>query len=136
MMDRKSFLFKSCVLNIFLIFCFGSANANAEELWCKVTRKLDSAGNEYTKAQLERFKPGVFVRSNNVVTTLSRCSYEFSGKHSCDDYVADRVEVDPNVGHRKFYYYRGQFDVQGFSDNSFIENNGRGTISFGQCWVQ
>ena len=135
MMDRKSFLFKSCVLNIFLIFCFGSANANAEELWCKVTRKLDSE-REYSRENLDKHKPGVFVRTGAYGATLSRCSYGFSGKHSCDEYAVDKIEIDNNSGHRKFYYYRGQFDVQVFSNNRFIENNGRGTISFGQCWVQ
>ena len=134
-MARKLTLLLVCSFEIGLILIVAAWAANAEELWCKVTRKLDSE-REYSREHLDKYKPGVFVRTGAYGATLSRCSYEFSGKHSCDEYAVDKIEIDNHTGHRKFYYYRGQFDVQIFSNNRFIENNGRGTISFGQCWVQ
>ena len=123
---------------ITLVFVFGlsvCSTAYGEELWCKVTRKLDSE-REYSREQLDKYQPGVFVRTGASGATLSRCSYESSGKWSCDKYTVDKIEIDNYTGHRKFYYYRGQFDLQVFSNNRFIENNGRGTISFGQCWMR
>ncbi|MDA8615061.1 hypothetical protein N9L55_03065 [Alphaproteobacteria bacterium] len=134
-MTRKLTLLLVCAFEVGLILSVAACTANAEELWCKVTRKLDSE-REYSRENLDKHKPGVFVRTGAYGATLSRCSYGFSGKHSCDEYAVDKIEIDNNSGHRKFYYYRGQFDVQVFSNNRFIENNGRGTISFGQCWVQ
>jgi len=134
-MTRKLTLFLVCAFEVGLILSLAAWNANAEELWCKVTRKLDSE-REYSREHLDKYQPGVFVRTGAYGATLSRCSYGSSGKHSCDEYVADKIEIDGSTGHRKFYYHRGQFDVQVFSNNRFIENNGRGTISFGQCWVQ
>ena len=134
-MTRKLTLFLICAFEVGLILSVAAWTANAEELWCKVTRKLDSE-REYSRENLDKHKPGVFVRTGAYSATLSRCSYGFSGKHSCDEYAVDKIEIENHTGHRKFYYYKGQFDVQVFSNNRFIENNGRGTISFGQCWVQ
>jgi hypothetical protein len=65
---------------------------------------------------------------------LERCSYSTSqSKVTCDRYSVDRVEVDKFVGIKKFYYFKGQFDVQLFPDMNFVENNGRGGISYGKC---
>ena len=65
---------------------------------------------------------------------LERCSFSLSqNKVTCDKYQVDRVEVDKWVGIKKFYFFKGQFDVQLFSDLSFIENNGRGGVSYGKC---
>lgn len=65
---------------------------------------------------------------------VERCSYiESQNKVTCDKYLVDRVEVDQYIGVRKFYYFKGQFDVQLFDDLSFIENNGRKGIAYGQC---
>jgi hypothetical protein len=122
-------------LVILLVLAWVPHYASAEELWCKVTRKLDSE-REYSQEHLDKYQPGLFVRTWSTGATLSRCSYDSSGRHSCDEYTVDKIEIDSYTGHRKFYYYRGQFDAQVFSNNRFIENNGRGTISFGQCWVQ
>lgn len=134
-MMRKLALVMVCAFEISLLFFVAPTTANSEELWCKVTRKLDSE-REYSQENLDKYRPGVFVRIGAYGATLSRCSSEASGQYSCDEYEVDKIEIDNHTGHRKFYYYRGQFDVQVFSNNRFIENNGRGTISFGQCWEQ
>ena len=135
MMIRWTTLLFVGVFEVGLLFFVAPKAATAEELWCKVTRKLDSE-REYSQENLEKYRPGVFVRVRAYGATLSRCSSEASGQYSCDEYEVDKIEIDNYTGHRKFYYYRGQFDVQVFSNNRFIENNGRGTISFGHCWEQ
>ena len=129
-MMRKLALVMVCAFEVGLLFFVAPTTANSEELWCKVTRKLDSE-REYSQENLDKYRPGVFVRVRAYEATLSRCSSEASGQYSCDEYEVDKIEIDNHTGHRKFYFYRGQFDVQVFSNNRFIENNGRGTISFG-----
>jgi hypothetical protein len=65
---------------------------------------------------------------------LERCSFTPSEKKiTCDRFSVDRVEVDKFVGIKKFYYFTGQFDVQLYPDMKFVENNGRGGISYGKC---
>ena len=68
---------------------------------------------------------------------LYRCGHSeiAGGKITCDEHEADHVEFDPNVKIKKFYYFLGQFNVQIFSNLSFVEDNGRGDIAFGQCLV-
>ena len=102
------------------------------ELYCEVTKKL-SRTMIYDAAHLQKYKLGLFIRDAGTTVLLSRCSVEFSGDYTCDHYEADFVEHDSRANITKYYYLRGQFDVQVFADNSFVENNGRGTIAFGQC---
>lgn len=45
----------------------------------------------------------------------------------------EKVVFDENVKIKKYYLFRSQFDVQLFPDLSFLENNGRGSIAYGQC---
>jgi len=35
----------------------------------------------------------------------------------------------------KLYHFSSQFDVQIFSDKSFVENNGGASVSYGTCKV-
>ena len=110
-----------------------SASAFGAELYCEVTKKL-SQDYTYDAAHLKKYKPGVFIRDAGTTVLLSRCSVEISsGNYTCDHYEADFVEHDNRANIKKYYYLRGQFDVQVLADNSFVENNGRGTIAFGQC---
>ena len=99
---------------------------------CVVTRKLDSE-NIYPKSQLDQYKYSVKIKDTSK-PELERCSFTPSEKRvTCDRYSVDRVEVDKNVGIKKFYYFSGQFDVQLYPDMRFVENNGRGGISYGKC---
>jgi len=100
---------------------------------CTVTRKLDDE-RVYTEQQVRSGQFSVVVRDNQQTASVSRCSFAASqGKVTCDDYQVDRIEADPTIGVRKYYVFRGQFDVQIFTDMSFVENNGRGGIAYGQC---
>jgi hypothetical protein len=104
---------------------------------CPVTRKMNAEGHEYTAAELARSQFSVRVVETSGGALLQRCSFAPSaGRITCDSYTADHVEVDPHVGVRKYYFFRGQFDLQIFVDGSFIENNGRGDIAFGRCTTQ
>lgn len=99
---------------------------------CKVTRKFDSQ-NEYTPSILEKYQYSVKIKDTSK-PELERCSFVPSqNKVTCDKYTVDRVETDKFVGIKKFYYFTGQFDVQLYPDMRFVENNGRGGISYGKC---
>ena len=118
-----------------------STSGKAVELECKVVKKI-SSDRDYTAADIAKEQPSVRVQETAAGTTVSRCGLAPSvGKVTCDEYKIDHIEtsVRSNITTlkeekiKKFYLYRAQFDVQIFPDFSFIENNGRGTISFGVC---
>lgn len=117
-----------------LLFC--SAAAAAQQLNtsdCIVTRKIDSAGRVQSEEDLARWQPSVRVIEGQTII-LQRCSFSTAaGRVTCDSYSVDRIETDAIVGIRKLYYFRGQYDVQIFPDGRFVENNGRGSVAFGQC---
>ena len=99
---------------------------------CIVTRKLDFQNN-YSQSDIDKFKYSVKIK-DDMNPEVNRCSFTPSEKKvTCDKYSVDRVEMDKNVGIKKFYYFTGQFDVQLYPDMRFIENNGRGGISYGKC---
>ena len=99
---------------------------------CKVARKLDS-DTIYSPSQIEQYKYSVKIKDEQK-SELERCSYSSSqNKVTCDKYLVDKVEIDKFVGIKKFYFFKGQFDVQLFPDMNFVENNGRGGISYGKC---
>lgn len=111
----------------------GACPAAAAELECTVLRKVDST-RVYSVEELRQGRFSVLVDENAEGATLARCSFAASAqKVTCDRYPVDRIERDPRVGHKKFYVFRSHFDVQVFSDLSFVENNGRGGIAFGTC---
>lgn len=102
-------------------------------LLCVVQRKVD-VERTYSQADLDRFQFHVEIMLEGGALTLRRCSFAPSrGRTTCDDYPVDHVENDATSGIRKFYHYRGQFDVQVFPNGTFVENNGRGSIAFGSC---
>lgn len=122
---------KNIIVIFFLSVALWSSHAQSFELWCKVERKLNGE-MEYKKGYIEEQKFGLFIRHRDTGATLSRCS----GNSACDEYQVDHVEFTENLGIIKYYYLKGHFDVQLFSDLRFIENNGRGDIAWGQCWKQ
>lgn len=107
----------------------------AEEYFCPVSKKLSYNG-AYSPAQLQKWMFSVKIKHVGDAAIMSRCSFASSaGAVTCDDYKADFIYDDPYAGHKKFYYFSGQFDVQIFSNLNFIENSGRGDIAFGKCDV-
>ena len=106
------------------------SQAGAAEYKCAVTKKLGAEHN-YTAADLNKWQFSVRVKDYGDKAILSRCSFSSSaGRVTCDDYEATLVNSDPTAGHKKYYYFRGHFDVQIFANLDFVENNGRGSIGF------
>jgi len=111
------------------------ALAHAVEYRCKVEKKFDFE-NVYSQAQIEKGQFSVLVEEKGVSAFLSRCSFTPSAqKVTCDRYEVDKTVFDENVKIKKYYVLRSHFDVQVFSDLSFVENNGRGGVAFGKCSV-
>lgn len=110
--------------------------ASGETLDCVVDRKLDTE-NVYTEEHLARFEPIVRLITITDQPLVQRCSFSpTANRQTCDTYTIDYWTEDSVTRHRKFYYFRGQFDLQVFSSGRFIENNGRGAISFGNCELE
>ena len=117
---------------LLLILLFQSGILFASTYECKVTRKISSV-EVISESELEKLKFSVRIH-DNPKPELERCSFVTSqNKVTCDKYSVDKVEIDKYVGIKKFYYFTGQFDVQLYPDFRFIENNGRGVISYGKC---
>ena len=120
---------------IISLFLFLPTIVQAVEYGCKVTKKLDSE-REYTAQQLSKGQFSVLIEEIRDSSFLSRCSFVSSeGKVTCDRYKVDRVSFDKYVNIKKYYVFDSHFDVQLFSNLTFVENNGRGGIAFGKCHV-
>lgn len=120
---------------VFVLALCASGFAAAAEYDCKVTKKVGSE-NTYTAHQIEKGQFSVKVEESGGGAFVSRCSFSPSAnKVTCDRYQVDKVVFDENAKIKKYYVFRSQFDVQLFSDLSFIENNGRGDIAYGKCRV-
>ena len=113
---------------------------------CKVTRKFEATDETlvYTPEHLKRYQFGVVIEFDEYLddgyknAVISRCSYSDSaGMVTCDKYNVDFADKHSplNEDHYilKFYHFRSHFDVQLFWNNTFIENNGRGSIASGKC---
>ena len=99
---------------------------------CKVTRKFDFQ-SEIPSTIIQKYQYSVRIK-DTPKSELERCSFTPSqNRVTCDRYTVDRVEIDKFVGIKKFYFFTGQFDVQLYPDMRFVENNGRGGISYGIC---
>ena len=117
---------------ILLIGLLISTNVYSSSYDCVVSRKTDF-DNEIPLSIIQKYKYSVKIK-DTTKPELERCSFTPSEKKiTCDRYSVDRVEVDKFVGIKKFYYFTGQFDVQLYPDMKFVENNGRGGISYGKC---
>ena len=118
-----------CFLLIAVISAFVS-QALARELWCLVDKKLHDGG-EFEASYIEEQRFGLIIEWHGDTARISRCDRSAP----CDAYAIDHIAYTGGIMDiTKFYYFRGQFDVQLFSNLRFIENNGRGGIAWGQCW--
>lgn len=123
---------KQLLLALLIILAFGG-EAGAAVYECLVSKKIDSEG-AYTGGDIKKYRPSVKIEELENSSFLSRCSFTPSArKITCDRYAVDKIVLDANMGIKKFYVFRSQFDVQIFSTLTFVENNGRGGIAFGKC---
>ena len=112
-----------------------STLAQAVEYNCKVEKKFSSE-HTYSLSELGKAQSSLKILDRGESAVLLRCSFAPSAnKVTCDRYIVDKVIFDENVKIKKYYVFRSHFDVQVFSNLSFVENNGRGGIAFGKCVV-
>lgn len=105
------------------------------EYKCSVIKKINSE-HEYTAKEISKGQFSVLIKENNDTSYLSRCSFVRSkNKVTCDRYEVNKISADKNLKIKKYYVFDSHFDVQLFSNLTFIENNGRGGIGFGKCQV-
>lgn len=124
-----------CSLAVSLIVLSFPRLSFAVEYYCNVDVKRDY-DRIHSKSDLMKLKWGVKIVDSGDSAKLSRCSVSSSADAvTCDDYKVDYIHTDPFTGIKNYYYFRGHFDVQLFTDLSFIENNARGSIGRGQCRV-
>lgn len=124
---------KALLLVATLFFATFSSAANAVEYLCKVDRKLDNE-RQYTTEQLAKGQFAALLEEKHSEAFVSRCSFaQSAAKVTCDRYKVDKVAFDERIKSKKFYVFHSQFDFQLFSDLSFVENNGRGGVSYGKC---
>ena len=116
-----------------MLASYFAGSASATDLYCPVSSKWDEE-KRYPTEELIQYQYSVRIVEQDGVITLKRCSFSPSRQIvDCDDYVVDHVETDPHTSIKKYYYFKGQFDVQIFPSGKFIENNGRGTFASGAC---
>ena len=104
-------------------------------LECNVLNKYSSKG-KYSKANLQKYNPSIKIEFSGDKYYVSRCSYEtIANKITCDKHKMDKAVIDNFTSYIKLYHFSSQFDVQLFTDKSFVENNGRSSVSYGTCKV-
>ncbi len=109
--------------------------ASATEFYCKASRKMNGE-QTYTAEDLKNWKFATKVEQQGNEAFLSRCSHSrVEEKVTCDRYEVDRIEFDQNVKIKKYYVFESQFNLQIFSNMTYLEDNGRGGITYGRCEV-
>jgi hypothetical protein len=117
------------------IAAFTTLSATAAEYSCSVTKKVN-ADRQYSAEELAELRFSNTIEEVGNQTWVSRCSFARSaGGVTCDRLRMEHVVVDPSVKIKKYYMFSSQFDFQLYPDLSFVENNGRGGISYGRCRV-
>ncbi len=115
------------------LMLLATTGASAAEYRCPVQAKR-SLERAYTPDDIAKWKYEVQVTDVGETAWLRRCSISISqDAFTCDEYETDHIAFDKNVGIKKYYVLSSQFDVQIFSDLTFIENNGRGDFAWGRC---
>ncbi len=125
---------KKINITIFLLSVVPSM-VYAVEYNCLVTKKFNS-NHEYTENEISNSQFSVLIEENKTTSYLSRCSFVKSvEKVTCDRYEVDKISLDNYVNIKKYYVFSSHFDMQIFSNLTFIENNGRGDIAYGKCRI-
>lgn len=106
----------------------------APRLRCDATQKLDPGGS-WSADRLRAGQWHVLLDDSTNPIVISRCSFATSqGRITCDDLQVDRI-VEDVFGGRKYYVFSSQYDLQILPGNSFVENNGRESVTLGTCRV-
>lgn len=100
---------------------------------CPATQKYQGQ-TVYTPEQLKKRQFSTRLNELPEGFFLDRCRFSVvDGKVTCDRQKVDRVELDPDLKIKKFYVFRSQINFQIFPNLSSLEDDGRGSVQFGQC---
>lgn len=119
------------------LFCilFVALPASAAQYEC-IASKMFASGDSVDLDRVKKGKFSVKLEEGTGSTTVQRCSFARSvGKVTCDAYEVDKIQYDENIKAKKYYVFRSQYDLQIYSNLSFVENNGRSGIAFGDCAI-
>ena len=130
------------ILLLATLMLISSGKHAQAEMWnCVVDRKIDSE-RTYTDANIQKWHARAALILTDAGALIARCGLSIASgnRETCDYYDADKIERDPVTGIIKAYYFKGQMDLQIYPNQNgtggtFVENNGRGAISFGTCTV-
>jgi hypothetical protein len=123
---------------LIILFLLVAGHSQAVQYHCIASRVVDSDG-KWSEEYIYRWAPGTVIIWNEAgrPDILKRCSFSMiEEKRTCDNYKIDRRSITNGI--EKYYHFKGQFDVQVFNDSvtgksKYLENNGRGTVHFGEC---
>lgn len=102
---------------------------------CETTKKYDF-GIIYSKERIEKWKYSVRVEELENETNIYRCSLSIIDRGiTCDKYKIDKIELTKSINLKKYYYFRGQYNFQIFSNLNSLEDNGRGSVQYGECKI-
>ena len=112
----------------------GTANASSlKEYTCTVDGKRNG-DQVYSSQEIRSAELQIIVRDSGKKASLGRCSFSSSeGRVACKFSNVDKIVRDDQTGMSKFSSYRAKFDVELYSDGSFLERDGQGSIAYGKC---
>jgi hypothetical protein len=114
-----------------LLIAAWPAVALAADYRCKVGARFDPE-NISSNEEIEKDQFSILIEEKGESAFLSRCSLG-DPQMTCERYKVDKVVFNESPKITKFYVFDSQFDVQLYSDLSFVENKGNGGMSFGRC---
>ena len=123
--------------NILIILLAFVTNLNAATYLCTANYQ-SHMGKLITDSDsdfVRKHKPYTKVIEGSRIV-VQRCSLPLLPTSApCDTYEVDKIEYDSNVQIRKYYIFKSQYDIQIFSDMTYVENNGRGGLLIGSCKI-
>ena len=116
-------------------FCLAASNVFAVTYYCEPTKRVDPE-KEWSKEEIKKWKFSTKLEDMGDKAVITRCSFSSkANKVTCDSYKVDHIERTPSPDIKKYYYFKGQMDLQILSGLHYVENNGRETIRWGKCRI-
>ena len=132
---RKGYMHKSLLAILLTIACVSVMAGQHKNYSCEVLSKFDR-NQQYSAEKIKELQFSNIVEEVEKATYVSRCDFQKSvGKVTCDRYKMDKMVFDEFVNIKKYYLFKSQYDFQLYDDLTFVENNGRGGISYGICSI-
>jgi len=122
----------------FASFASSAATYECNAEWAGYLSEIAKNGLQVSDKQYLKQLQLMVRITDGLKTKLERCSFVKSANEiTCDAYEVDVEHNDKNTGMRKLYITPRQYDIQLITLKNdriiYIENNGRGGISTGEC---